>query len=161
MARIFDEEIKINKYKLEEENEKHSSNYLFWATKNADAKSDLNEAEDALKLELARVDLDLRKNWIEAEYGKQTEGSIKSHVDTSEKIIEAKKRVTSCQREVNTLSAVVSAWDHRKDNLKNLNSLLVGGFYSAPNGGRREDANDIARRDERTKLNKKKKSKKE
>lgn len=161
MARIFDEEIKINKYKLEEECEKQASIYLYWATKNADAKSDLNDASDSLKLILSQVDMETREKWDVVTMGKQTEGSIKASVENNQKVVDAKKRVSDLQREVNTLSAVVSAFEHRKDELKNLTSLLVGGFYSAPNGGKREDANDIARRDERTKLNKKKKTKKE
>ena len=159
MARSFEEEIKINKYKLEDECEKQASTYLYWATKNADAKSDLNDASDSLKLVLSQVDMDLREKWDVVTMGKQTEGSIKAAVENNEKVISAKKRVSDLQRDVNTLSAVVSAFEHRKDELKNLTSLLVGGFYSAPNGGHRENANDIASKEERTKLNKKKKKK--
>ncbi len=158
MGHNFEEEIKINKYKLEDECEKQASTYLYWATKNADAKSSLNEADDALKLVLAQIDLSTRNNWDES-WGKQTENSIKAVVESNQKVLDAKKKVADCQREVNTLTAAVSAFEHRRDELKNLTSLLIGGFYSAPNGGRREGANESAQREERTKLNKKKKSK--
>jgi len=159
MARSFEEEIKINKYKLEDECEKQASTYLYWATKNADAKSDLGDAQDSLKLILSQVDMDTREKWDVDSMGKQTEGSIKAAVENNEKVIATKNNVSNLQREVNTLSAVVSAFEHRKDELKNLTGLLIGGFYSAPNGGKREGANEAAQREERTKLNKKKKSK--
>lgn len=158
MGHNFEEEIKINKYKLEDECEKQASTYLYWATKNADAKSDLNEADDALKLIMSNQDMYVRNNWKDS-WGKQTEGSIKAAVETSSETIAAKEKLAKCQREVNTLTAAVSAFEHRRDELKNLTGLLIGGFYSAPNGGRREGANESAQREERKNLNKKKKSK--
>jgi len=147
MERSFEEEIKINKYKLEDECEKQASTYLYWATKNADAKSALNEADDALKLIVSGRDLSTRNNWNES-WGKQTENSIKAVVESNNQVLMAKKNLADYQREVNTLSAAVSAFEHRRDELKNL---------SAPNGGKREGANEAAQREERTKLNKKKK----
>jgi len=156
MERSFEEEIKINKYKLEDECEKQASTYLYWATKNADAKSALNEADDALKLIVSGRDLSTRNNWNES-WGKQTENSIKAVVESNNQVLMAKKNLADYQREVNTLSAAVSAFEHRRDELKNLTGLLIGGFYSAPNGGKREGANEAAQREERTKLNKKKK----
>jgi predicted AAA+ superfamily ATPase len=158
MGHNFEEEVKINKYKLEDECERQASTYLYWATKNADAKSALNEADDALKLVISGCDLSTRNNWKDS-WGKQTENSIKAVVESNEQVLLAKKKVSDCQREVNTLTAAVSAFEHRRDELKNLTGLLIGGFYSAPNGGRREGVNESAQREERKNLNKKKKSK--
>lgn len=156
MARDFSEEIKINKYKLDDECEKQASTYLYWAQKNADAKSDLNDAQDHLKLVLSKVDMDLRENWNPETMGKQTEGSIKAAVENDAKVVAAKKKVSDLQRDVNTLSAAVSAFEHRKEELKNLTSLLIGGFYSAPIA-KKEGINETAEREIRKTLNKKKK----
>ena len=152
----FSEDIKINKYRLEEECEKQASTYLFWAKQCADAKSELNEAEDALKLVTSQTDLKHRKFWDEAKFGKSTENSIKAAIETNDSVVAAKGRVAELQRKVNTLSAAVSAFEHRKDELKNLTGLLIGGFYSAPNGGRRETGEKVIQREVRDKLKKRK-----
>ena len=48
----------------------------------------------------------------------------------------------------------MSAFEHRKSELDNLVTLLIKGFYAAPNGGKREDASDYIQRDIRKKMNK-------
>jgi hypothetical protein len=154
--RDFDTDIKINKYQLEIECEQHASTYLYWARKLADAKSDLNSADDTLKLVSAQTDLEVRNTWDDRN-GKQTENSIKAVVESHENIITAKADYNKIQREVNTLSAVVTAMEHRRDMLKCEKELLIGGFYSAPNGGKREGATEAVQREVRGKLNKHKK----
>lgn len=155
-ARVFSDDIKINKYRLEDECEHQASIYYYWAKQLADAKNTLNEKEDYLKLVSAQKELEIRKNW-ETEYqptnGKQTEGGIKSVLESL--LVSAKEAVRIAQADVNALYAAVSAMEHRKDELNNLRALLIGGFYAVPNGGgKREDANDMTQRDVRRKLNK-------
>ena len=48
----------------------------------------------------------------------------------------------------------VYAMDHRKAELDNLTTLLVKGFYAAPNGGKREGVIESTERDIRKKLKK-------
>jgi len=153
--RLFSEDVRINKYKLEIECEKQASIYFYWAEKLADAKNKLNEKEDALKLITAQKDLEIRKNW-EAEYlavnGKQTEAGIKAILESE--IQSARENIRDAQSEVNYLIAAVSAMDHRKSELDNLTTLLVKGFYAAPNGGKREGPVELTQRDIRKKLRK-------
>jgi hypothetical protein len=151
--RIFAEDIQINKYKLEEECERHSGMYFYWAQKLADAKSELNRAEDKLKLTNADRELFLRSHWNDDKYGKMTEGGVKAVLECDSKVIEQKATVNKAQEEVNSLNAAVSALEHRKSELDNLVTLLVKGFYSAPNGGKREGVNESASRELRGNLN--------
>jgi len=153
--RVFSEDVTINKYKLEIECERQASMYFYWADKLADAKTSLNEADDQLKLVTAKTDLDVRKNWNESKYGKQTENSIKAVLETHEDILNAKENCRNAQEEVNSLIAAVSAMDHRKAQLDNLTQLLIKGFYAAPNGGKREGVTEQTSREVRSKLNKK------
>jgi hypothetical protein len=153
--RNFEEDIKINKFQLEMECETQASTYLYYAQKNANAKSDLNDADDSLKLTISQVEMDYRQNWNETDWGKSTDKGIASRVETDERTTKAKKKVADLQREVNILSAGVSAMEHRKSELDNLTKLLIGGFYSAPNGGKREGSTEIVQREIRSSLKKK------
>lgn len=152
----FATDIAINKYQLEVECEQHASTYYYWAKRLADAKSDLNDADDALKLRMAQSDLSYRKNWDDSRYGKQTEASIKAAIETDDEIITAKAALASYQREVNSLTAAVSAMEHRRSELDNLTKQLIGGFYAAPNGGKREGITESVGRDVRANMKRKK-----
>jgi len=59
--RLFSDDIKINKYKLEEECEKQASIYFYWAEKLALAKTLLDEAIDKSKLIAAQTEMEIRK----------------------------------------------------------------------------------------------------
>jgi len=154
--RNFADDVRINKYRLEIECEKQASTYFYWANELAEARNRLNEAEDKLKLVSAQKDLEIRKDW-KAKYldknGKQTEPSVKAVLETE--IQPAREDVRDAQSAVNVLFAAVGAMDHRKSELDNLVTLLVKGFYAAPNGGKREGATESVEREIRKKLNKK------
>lgn len=153
--RNFSDDVKINKYKLEEECEKQAGLYFYWAEKLADARSSLNEEKDKLDFILAEMDTHIRIHWDEEYPGmKSTETSIKSALEQHPKIQKQKEIMQQFQREVNTLFAAESAMNHRKSELDNLVTLLVKGFYAAPNGGKREDATATVEREVRKKLNK-------
>jgi hypothetical protein len=154
VTKDFEEDIKINKFKLAEECEQHASKYWYWANKLAEAKNDLGDSEDALKLISAQVDSDYRENWNESEWGKKTDSAVAGRVLADEKVRDAKEKLIKNQHNVNTLVAAVSAMDHRKGMLDNEVKLLIGGFYTSPTGGKKEKAVDQGERQIRNKLNK-------
>lgn len=154
--RLFSDDIKINKYKLEEECEKQASIYFYWAEKLAEAKTRLDEAVDKSKLISAQSEMAIRKNWDDKysnKYGKQTENGIKAVLEIEMEV--SRQNIRDAQSEVNILQASVNALEHRKYELDNLTTLLVKGFYAAPNGGRREGVIESTERDVRKKLKKK------
>ena len=155
MIRNFDEDIKFNKYQLEEVCEKHASIYWYWANKLAEAKNALGDSEDKFKLTISDVESFIRTHWDDSQYGKQTEANIKSLVEQHERVINAKEEIRNNQHEVNTLIAAVSAFDHRKGMIDNEVKLLIGGFYATPNGGKREGGTEQVEREVRSKLKKK------
>lgn len=154
--RLFSDDVKVNKYRLDVECEQQASTYFYWADKLAQAKSHLDEMQDKFKLVSAQKELEIRQNWDEKyldKNGKQTENGIKAVLEIE--LQSAREDIRDAQAEVNTLIAAVSAMDHRKAELDNLTTLLVKGFYAAPNGGKREGATETVERDIRKKLNKK------
>ncbi len=153
----FSEEVKINRFKLPEECENHSSKYYYWAKLLANAKTELGSNEDKLKLTSAERELFIRNHWDDSN-GKQTEAGVKAILETDKEVIAAKKTLMSNQSEVNTLFAAVTAMEHRRDMLKCEKELLIGGFYASPDGGgRKEGPVEQASNIVRSKLNKDKK----
>jgi len=154
MTRDFEDDVKFNKYKLEDECEKHASIYWYWADKLAKAKNNLGDSEDAYKLALAQSDSHYREVWDETTWGKKTETSVAGKVASDEQVLEYKKKVSEYQHEVNTLIAAVSAMEHRRDMLKCEKELLIGGFYASPDMNKK-DTNKTVDREINKKLNKK------
>lgn len=152
----FAEEVKINRFRLPEECEKHAGKYHEIADALAIAKSDLSDAEDKLKLIYAQREQYYRLNWDDSKWGKITEGSVKAKVESDDEVQEQKNIVSKLQREVNIYDAARSAFEHRKSMLNNLVSLMIGSFYAAPEGGKQESRSsdkERALREKRREMN--------
>lgn len=133
----FSDMIAINKYKIVDECATHASNYHLIAEEYANKKVELDSLQDNLKLTLAEEEMRIRTNWADTD-GKMTESSVAAKLILSLKVKEAKEAIRDKQKEVNILDAAKDAMEHRKHNLDNLVSLLIGGFYSTPDGGRKQ-----------------------
>ena len=153
MTRDFESDVKFNKYKLEDECEKHASIYWYWADKLAKAKNNLGDSEDAFKVISAKSEMNIRQNWNES-WGKQTEAGVKAQLEIEPNYLLAKDEIRTYQHEVNTLIAAVSAMEHRRDMLKCEKELLIGGFYASPNMNKKDSAKSVDREINK-KLNKK------
>lgn len=128
----FSEEIKINRFNLPEECEKHSSLFLSISEESAEAKAEYEEKEEAADLIMSQADLFLRANWNESSWGKMTETSIKNRVVTSEEVRNAIEEKMAAKKKWLLLEAARTSFDHRKSMLNNLTSMLISGFYSTP-----------------------------
>ncbi len=151
--RDFEVDVKINKYKLEDENEKQPSLYQYWSELLAQAKSEKDAAEDNLDLVLARRELSIRDDAAEANE-KVTEAIIKARVEKDDRVQTAKTKLREAKSNVYDLEAAVKALEHRKESLSNLTQLWGKGYYAKPDGGPRSAGDDVAG-DIRKDLNKK------
>ena len=154
----FEDDVLLNKFKIDEECEKQSSLYYYWANKLADAKSELDKAEDQLKLGMAENELSIREKWDDS-WGKITEAAVKARLE--KEVSTYREEIRNCQKEVYILEAGVKALDHKKSQLDNLTTLLVKGFYATPNGGKNRDINDEVSETVRSKMNKRRKNSEE
>lgn len=145
----FDDEVKINRFKLELECERHASLYYSYAEERAKTKEALDNSNDKLKLTLAEKETLIRKNWND-DKGKQTDASVKALLETNDDVLKLKERVRKIQADLYVLDAACYALEHRKAMLDNLIQLLVKGFYAAPYGGKQEGPVEEAQREIRS-----------
>jgi hypothetical protein len=153
----FAEEVKVNKYKLDEENENHASKYFYWAKLQAQAKANKDRAEENLDLMLAKRELVIREQLEEDKTLKikVTESVVKATLEKDEKIQKAREELRAIKAQLYTLDAAVKALEHRRDNLNNLTQLWGKSYYATPDGGPRMTGTDAASRDVRKNLNEK------
>jgi hypothetical protein len=99
------------------------------------AESSYQRDKAKLKLEwiTAELDLAIRKNPKEFGFSaKPTEGGIKNTLILNEKYQKALQLYNRKTRDLNAMTGVKTAFEHRKHALGNLVALKIGGFYSEP-----------------------------
>ena len=152
----FQEELSIDKYKLDEECISHSSRYAYYSEAQAVAKSDVSKAKDYLELVEAEqreaIRIDLENKGI-----KPTIPMLDSATIRDEKVIKAKKELREAEEILARLSVAVSAFEHRKAELDNLVKLYCAGYYSTPSAkeGVKNNINSMTENSIRKQLNNK------
>ena len=153
--RIFSEDVSINRYRLEEECEKHPGVYHYWAEKLAEAKAECDDAELELSRTLASSEIALREG-AEVSGKKITENGVKAALEVDAKVKAARDAVKAAFRTRYRIEAGVKALEHKKSELDNLVQLYAKSYYARPDGGPRPTGTDMASIDNRKALNSRK-----
>ncbi len=151
----YQEDLRINKYELEDLWEDHQDRFINWSDQYADAieKRDLKKEQldyetniwkEKFEQVKADLDLDIRINWQDKyELPKAPTESMVSQVMLSQpefkevnrtmrdKIHELKLELIELDLKVNKLKGAKEAFEHRKMAMDNLTRLMLGGYYSA------------------------------
>jgi hypothetical protein len=149
--RDLTEDIKINRFKLEQECEIQPSLYHYWAEQEAESKAIVDRLKNKLKLVRAQVELNLRDSFAK----KPTEAEITAHVERSPDVRETAEQLEHETAILYKMNAAVRALEHRKNELDNLTQLYIKAFYAKPDGGPRHTGVDEAAAGVRDRLNKK------
>lgn len=152
-------DLKINKYKLDEECLTHASTYNRYAEMATKSKTELTKAKDKLALITAERNIAIRKELSESG-SKATEKMIESYIETDKEVLKAKKEVREIEEINATFNAMLDSFDHRKSELDNLVKLYCAGYYSVV-GNNKETSTETTEKDIRKNLNKKAKKGKE
>lgn len=152
MDNKIEQDLKINKFKLEDACEEQPSLYMYYAEEYAKKKAEKDNYDDKLDFISSKVEMEIRENPPDGL--KVTESTIKSLLSTDKRIIEIKEKLRAVKEDLYHLDAVVKALEHRKSELNNLVSLYIAGYYSMPSG-KRQTPNDKARNKIRQNLNRK------
>jgi hypothetical protein len=149
--RNAEEDVSINRFKLEEESERQSSLYLYWSDQLTEAKYELDRSKTLLKIMKAEKQLHYRENPLEGI--KPTESSITAMVDKDKDVINARGYRSTCQSAVDNINGVVTSLEHKRSQLKILADLFIAGYYAVPSGTPHTKSDDQAEQ-VRDKLNK-------
>jgi predicted unusual protein kinase regulating ubiquinone biosynthesis (AarF/ABC1/UbiB family) len=146
-------DVRINKYELEDLWESHSDRFLTWWEKYAEAKRlrniaearyELLKKENREELEYIRADLDIqiRRNPMKFNLPKVTDVSVanciliqdryrrfQEQARASEK--EARYELIAAEHKMDVLKGAAEAFDKRTDSLRALTALMSKGLYSA------------------------------
>lgn len=152
-------DLKINKYKLDEECLTHASTYNRYAEMTLKTKTELTKAKDKLSLITAQRNIAIREE-IAKSGSKVTEKMIESYLESDKEVLKAKKEVREIEEVNATFNAMLDSFDHRKSELDNLVKLYCAGYYSVV-GNKKETSTETTEKDIRKNLNKKAKKGKE
>ena len=154
----FDQDLSINKYRLDQECVTHSQLYYRYSEMAANAKNQVGVLADDLKLRMSEANIEIRNRFTKNEI-KFTEAVITAEVEKDKTVIRAKEELREAELNLARLQAGVSAFEHRKSQLDNIVRLYCAGYFSVPNGSgkSRESINEQVGREVRKNLNGKKK----
>jgi len=123
----LEEDRKIDKGRLDEENAIQPMRYGFYADQYAQAKTELERAKNNLEATIAKQSLFYRRN--PPTDLKTTEAVFDALINADREVCDAKEAVTVSQEAVNTLYAAVSSIQDVRSSIDNLVKLSVNKFY--------------------------------
>lgn len=143
-SRTFSEDIKINRFDLDQGSEEQPSFYDYWSGQLTDARFEKDQALDHLNYLKADKELHYRNH--PKDDMKVTESSVKAMVETDEGVVKAKAELNEIYKTVNQLTGQVTALEHRKSELKNLTNLWIAGYFAGTRHSSVDDKTDEARK---------------
>ena len=151
----FQQDLSIDKFKLDEECLKHSTRYAFYAEAQATAKSNVSKAKDNFELVESEANLRIRK--VFADKGQKiTESIVACTLALDNEVIKAKAALREAEEIYGRLTVAVNAMETRRSELDNLVKLYCSGYFSTVNsdGGLKKNINEMASLQIRKNLNK-------
>jgi GH25 family lysozyme M1 (1,4-beta-N-acetylmuramidase) len=124
----FAADIKIDKYKLDEESEMSASILSHYAELNAEARTKVDRADNAVKLIMAKKMLEYSVNPMKDV--KVTVDSLKAMVECDEEVQEAKEELLKATSKANNYYAAVDALHDKSARLHDLVDLWMKGYYT-------------------------------
>jgi len=148
-----DQAVRIDPHSLDSEWLKQPGLVKHYATLQADARQDYEDANVNLDLVTAELDRDVRANPEKHGLAKPTEKSIASVIQVSDAFADAKQTVIEARHHMDVVQAVVSALDHKKRALEKLVDLFLADYFSRPSASEesKEDVGRMVKRSARRK----------
>jgi len=146
----YEEDLSLDKYGLHVECEVHSSNYIKWSERLAQAAYERDVLKESIDTQRAKLDQKIRANpdlYFDSDK-KPTEASITATINVNDKIIALNEELNKKNFNVNILSNVKAAFDHKKKMLELETSLYLNGYFSNPKVDSRLAEEDKEKTDE-------------
>lgn len=131
MERSLQDDLAIDKFKLDSECISHSGIYAYYCEKMALAKTQVSKDKDNLELVTAEANIRIRKE--KSESGEKiTENLISAYILLDSEVKEAKARVRESEEILAMFSVAVQSMETRRSELDNLVKLYCSQYFSVP-----------------------------
>lgn len=132
----YEEGLEIDFNKLDENWRDHSSEFMRWAEKWANAFTEKDKLKEQFKVLSAEKELNIRMDFANNPPLKMkvTEALISSTLAVDEELIALKNKIIEKNGEVDIYSSAKAAFEARKKALESLTHLWISGYHSSPNG---------------------------
>jgi len=135
----FNEDIKINKYKLDTELVNQPQRYYEWAKAEADAADEVARLKDKLEVVKSKVEIRIRKNPTLFDLPENPkEALVKAAITIHPKVQKASKKLFNATKTHRLLTKAEKSFEHRKKSLEGLVSLNMQIHFANPRGTERK-----------------------
>ena len=159
----FTEDIKVDKFNLDEECVNQSERFCYWAEEYSESVSERDELKNKTEILRAQLDKKIRTNPESYGLEKVTESAISNLIFLDKGYQKLLEEYRESVKSVNILLVAKEAFNHRKSMIEILAKLLLAGYYSVPDTKDREELSSERRETAKTEvlnnLNKKRKRK--
>jgi len=129
----YEDDLSIDFSQLDINWRDHSSHYMKWSEKWVNSVAVKDRKKEALDTLKASLDSKYRQALSQGEKKKPTEAAINASIQGDESFQLAQTDLTNATEDMNILTIVKSAFEHRKKALEGLTQLWLGGYVSNPN----------------------------
>ncbi len=126
----YKEDLKIDKYALDEEWLKQPTLFINWAEEFVEAQADRDRKKEQLDLIKAELDNVIRSEPEKFGLAKVTEGAIQNIILTEGSYRDAQDKYLTAIKQAKILDVAKEAFDHKKKALENLTQLFLAGYFA-------------------------------
>lgn len=129
-TRSFEQDCRCDKFDLDGEAERQSSNYLYWSRKAATARGDRDSARMRYEVRRAELATDFR---ISPPAGlKVTNDTVCEFLDANKELRDLRKEWIEADRDYDELNGACKALEMKKSSIDNLIKLHLNNYFSDP-----------------------------
>jgi len=141
----FEDDLYLDKYKLDEAVEEQSAIYAKWARKYAESITERDSAKDFLELTKAQLDSKVRRDHKLLDLPKVTDTAVSSWIVDQPEYKEALKNFREADKIMNILSVAEKAMGQKKYMIQAAVQLFTSQYYSEPNTNTKEAGKELKR----------------
>lgn len=138
----YKDDLKINKYELDEEWLKQPMVFIQWAEEYVNAQADRDRRKEQLDLIKAELDNEIRSNPEKYGLAKVTEGAIQNLILTEGSFRDAQDKYLEAVKNAKILDVAKEAFDHKKKALEALTQLFLSGYFMSDKAVMKGDVKD-------------------
>jgi hypothetical protein len=136
--RNYYDELKINKFQLEEEWIQQSERAMYWSERAATAQREFEDIELERKITKARLYKTYR-NRLESEKDKVTDTMIEAYIRTDDEYKEISNKLIAAKENASVMDGAKWNFMTRKNSLEKIQEGILAGLFSDPRNTNKDD----------------------